>query len=211
MELHFIDGSPFARIARVLAREHAVDCNEVEVVEFPPADSFFGLNPLGQVPVLIVSGRRYFPTRIVIDALLSHVSSAGDEVATAVARDDHRLEDEQTLAVILAMGDAVAAHHYLKWAGVGPVEANQLGFDPAERNKVRVYRSLDWLEGRICAEGFQPNVISVQDVALACFILWTESRGHIAWRGRPKVEALIRKLEVRPSFRTTVPRPFHLK
>lgn len=211
MELHFIDGSPFARIVRVLAREHAVEWKEIEVVEFPPPDSFFDLNPLGQVPVLVNNGRSYFPTRIVIDVLLSHVSRGGNTVATAVARADHRLEDEQTLAVILAVGDAVAAYRYYHWAGVGAVERNQLGFDPAERNIVRVYRALDWLEARIGAAGFQPNLISVQDIALACFILWTESRGQIAWRGRPNIEALIKKLEDRPSFKATAPRPHQLK
>jgi len=211
MELHFIDGSPFARIARVLAREHAVEWKEIEVAEFPPAESFLDLNPLGQVPVLVNSGHSYFPTRIVIDVLFSNVSRASETVATAVARADHRLEDEQALAVILAIGDAVVAHHYYKWAGIGAVECNQLGFDPAERNLVRVYRALDWLEARIGGAGFQPDLISVQDIALACFILWTESRGPIAWRGRPKIEALIKKLENRPSFRTTVPRPHQLK
>src|SRR5262245_1872255 len=115
MELHYIDGSPFARIVRVLMREHGIACGEIEVVEFPPADAFFDLNPLGQVPVLIDNGRRYFPTRIVIEALLLHVSERDKAIAAAVSRPDHWLEDEQVLSVILAMGDAVAAHHYYQW------------------------------------------------------------------------------------------------
>jgi glutathione S-transferase len=211
MELYYIDGSPFARIARVLAREHAVELQEIEVVEFPPADRFLAVNPLGQVPVLVDNGRSYFPTRIVIDALLSSVSRPGEGIAAAVARPDHRLDDEQVLAIILAMGDAVAAHHYYKWAGIGPVETNRLGFDPAERNMVRVCRALDWLESHVDSAGFVPGLVSVQDIALACFILWTESRGPIAWRGRPKIEALLRNLEDRPSFRATIPRPHRLK
>ena len=62
MDLHYIDGSPFARIVRVLAREHGVDWKEIEIVEFPPADSYLDLNPLGQVPVLVDGGRAYFRT-----------------------------------------------------------------------------------------------------------------------------------------------------
>ena len=60
MHLHCIDGSPFARILRVLVREHGVKCEEVEIVEFPPPDTLFDLNPLGQVPVLVDQSIKYF-------------------------------------------------------------------------------------------------------------------------------------------------------
>jgi hypothetical protein len=43
------------------------------------------------------------------------------------------------------------------------------------------------------------------DVAVACFILWSEVRGPIAWRGRPRLESLVAGLEPRPSFRSTAP------
>jgi glutathione S-transferase len=76
---------------------------------------------------------------------------------------------------------------------------------------VRVYRTLDWLEARMDAGGFLPGLISVQDIALSCFILYSESRRPIEWRGRPNIAALIEKLEARPSFAATVPRPLQLK
>ena len=64
LELHYIDGSPFARIIRILAREHRVAMRETEIVEFPPSDSFLAINPLGQVPVLMAAdGQAFFPTR----------------------------------------------------------------------------------------------------------------------------------------------------
>ena len=211
MQLHYIDGSPFARILRVLLREHGMDCQEHEIVEFPPPEALFDLNPLGQVPVLVDQGVHYFPTRIAIDALLSRTSGKAGNIVQSVTRTSHQSEDEQSLAVILAMGDALVAHHYLKWAGVGPVDRDQLGFDPAQRNLLRVYRTLDWLQARMDVAGFFPDRISVQDVALACFILWTESRRPIDWRGRRRIESLIEKLERRPSFVVTVPRPHQLK
>lgn len=211
LELHYIDGSPFARIVRVLAREHAVALREIEIGEFPPPDNFLDINPLGQVPVLMADGVAYFPTRIAIEALLARVTHAGNDIAPAIARQEHRAEDEQDLAVILAMGDALAAHHYAKWAGIGPVERNQLGFDPAQRNITRALRTLDWLERRMQNGRFQPGRISVQDIALATFILWTELRGPIVWRGRPHMERLVSALEGRASFAATVPRPHRLK
>ncbi|MFZ5677732.1 MAG: glutathione S-transferase family protein [Pseudomonadota bacterium] len=211
LELYYIDGSPFARIVRILAREHGVEMRENEVVEFPPSDDFLKINPLGQVPVLMADGVAYFPTRIAIAALLERVADAAEGVAAAIAREDHRSRDEQDLAVILAMGDALAAHHYAKWAGIGPVDRNRLGFDPAERNMLRALRTLDWLEKRLQDARFQSGHVSVQDIALAAIILWTESRGPVAWRGRPQMERLVDTLADRASFAATVPRPLQLK
>lgn len=211
LELHYIDGSPFARVVRILAREHGVAMRENEVVEFPPSDDFLEINPLGQVPVLVVDGVAHFPTRIAIAALLARVAKPAEGVAGAIAREDHKAGDEQDLAVILAMGDALAAHHYAKWAGIGPVGRNRLGFDPAERNMLRALRALDWLEKRLQDARFQPGRVSVQDIALAAVILWTESRGAIAWRGRPQLERLVGGLAGRTSFVATAPRPLELK
>lgn len=211
LDLHYIDGSPFARIVRVLAREHAVRMHEIEITEFPPPDRFLELNPMGQVPVLVAEGVAYFPTRIAIEALLARLPNPGKGIATAIARAGSQAKDEQDFAVILAMGDALAAHHYARWAGIGPVGRNQLGFDPAERNMIRALRTLDWLEARMQDGGFQAGHISVQDIALTAFILWTESRGAIAWRGRPHIESLVGALEGRASFIATAPRPHRLK
>ncbi len=208
MDLHYIDGSPFARVLRVLLREHALPVTLHEITAFPPPPDLMALNPMGHVPVLIRDGVARFPTQIAITTLLSGVTSA--TVATAIARPAQALDDEQTLAVIFAMGDALVAHHYLDWAGYGPVTRNRLGFSPPGRNMLRVTTTLDWLEARIGADGFQPGILSVQDIALACLLLWAESRGPIAWRGRPKIEALVARLRTRPSFSATEPRPHQL-
>lgn len=211
LELHYIDGSPFARIARILIKEHDLDVKELEIHEFPPPKEFLTLNPMGQVPVLVDGDRAYFPTSIVVEALLSLAADDSAAVARSVTRKGHRLYDEQIMNVIYAMGDALVLHHYLEWAGVAPVGRNRLGFDPAERSLIRVYSTLDWLENRITPDGFQSGVISVQDIGLACFIFWANSRGPIEWQGRPKIEALIERLEKRKSFLATAPRPHVLK
>jgi glutathione S-transferase len=209
MDLHYIDGSPFARMARVLILEHGLPVALHEITEFPPSAEHLALNPLGQVPVLVSDGESLFPTRIVIAAILSQARPGA--VAAAVCRPERMLQDEQLLAVILAMGDTMVARQYAHWAGIGPVGRNLLGFDPAARNLERVLATLDWLEARVGETGFWPGVISVQDVALACLILWSESRGPIAWLGRPRIEALVARLESRPSFAATVPRPLGLE
>lgn len=211
MDLHYIDGSPFSRILRVLALEHDLPVRLHEITVFPPPPDLQALNPMWQVPVLVLRGEALFPTRIALDGLLDQIMGDHPDIARRVSRPGQTRADEQVLAVILTMGDALATHHYLDWAGFGPVGKNRLGFNPPERYMSRVLATLDWLEARLDGTaGFQPGHISVQDIALAVFILWTESRGPIAWRGRPRTEALVARLETRASFQATAPRPHSL-
>ena len=95
MHLHYIDGSPFARIARVLILEHGLPVRLHEITAFPPPDGYLAVNPLGHVPALQVGEKTYFPTRIVIDALLAHAAGTS-EVTTRVNRPGHALDDEQS-------------------------------------------------------------------------------------------------------------------
>jgi glutathione S-transferase len=210
MILYFIQGSPFARMARVLLREFSIECTEEEIREFPPPPSFFDINPFGQVPVLEDRGQRFFPTHVVLARILdiaSHAGSTGDLSRNRV-RDAYRWEDEQLLAVLLEMSDMLARAKYQIWAGLDPVHKNSLGFNPAERNMERVYRTLDWLEKRATDQGFWPDTLSTPDVVLACIILWSEARGAIAWRGRSRLEGIVARLTERPSFAATVPLPW---
>jgi glutathione S-transferase len=95
MHLHCIDGSPFARIARVLILEHGLPVRLHEITAFPPPDDFLAVSPLGHVSALQVGDKTYFPTRIVIDALLTHATELG-EFTTRVNRPGHALDDEQS-------------------------------------------------------------------------------------------------------------------
>jgi glutathione S-transferase len=208
VKLHYTPGSPFARIIRVLLRELALDCREMEIVGFPPSRDFFAVNPLGQVPALETAQGVKFPTRIIIDYLLALPRKTSSSLAPDVRRDAGHWQDDQLLAILLAMGDALAALKYQGWAGLRPAEENLLGFDPAERHAERVRRTLDWLELRATPDGFLPGLLSVQDIALACFLLWTDARGGFPWRGRPRLDAIVTHCAERASFRTTKPQPW---
>lgn len=208
MRLHFTPGSSFARIIRVLVRELGLECEEAEITEFPPSPAYFAVNPLGQVPALETDDGTRFPTRRIIDFLMAHPGREESGFARSVRRTPDCWEDDQTLAVLLAMNDALAAIKYQAWAGLEPAGENLLGYDPAERHKERAQRTLDWLESRTSPAGFIPPNLSVQDVALACIILWTEARGGFPWRGRPNLEAIVEKCAIRPSFTATSPQPW---
>lgn len=209
MRLHFTPGSPFSRIIRVLIRELSLSVEEVEITEFPPRDEYFQINPLGQAPALETEGGVRFPTRFIIDFLLDLPRPASllikPPVAPAVRRSPEVWEDDQALAVILAMGDALAAIKYQRWAGLLPSGPNLIGFDPAERHADRVRQTLDWLEANATPSGFLPGLLSAQDIALSCLALWTEARGGFPWRGRPNLETIVAACEARPSFIETQP------
>jgi glutathione S-transferase len=207
LKLHYTRGSPFARIVRVLVRELDLDCDE-EVSGFPPSADYFAVNPLGQIPALETADGIRFPTRIIIDYLLGQPRRGDTSLARSVRRSEEHWQDDRMLAVLLAMGDALAAMKYQAWAGLRPGGKNLIGFDPANRHLERVERTLDWLESIAAPSGFLPDVLSVQDIALSCFILWTEARGPIAWRGRPKLEAIVANCANRSSFLATGPPPW---
>lgn len=208
MKLHYTPGSPFARIVRVLVRELQLDCEETAITGFPPAPGYFDINPLGQVPALETEDGIRFPTRIIIGYLLGLPRRSDSALARSVRRSDGHWQDERTLDVLLAMGDALAAMKYQGWAGLAPAGPNLIGFDPAHRHLERALSALDWLESIAAPSGFMPNVLSVQDIALSSFILWTEARGPIAWRGRPRLEAIVGNCAGRSSFAATKPQPW---
>ena len=153
MDLHHIDGYPFACTLRVLAQEHRVPVTLHEITAFPPPPDLQALIPMWQVPVLVLQGEALFPTRIALDGLPDQVRQDHPEVARRVSRPGSTRADELVLAVILTMGDALAAHRYLDWAGFGPSGRNRLGFSPPERHMQRGLATLDWLEARLPGDG----------------------------------------------------------
>lgn len=207
---HYIDGSPFARMLRVLAREAGLAMEEIEVVVFPPPKEFFALNPMGQVPVLVADSTPRFPTDVALAALMEAGKAQGlpSHLAPGLARPGYDLEDRQILAVVLTLATEMAALNYRRWAALAPSGSNRLGFDLDARSLERIAVTLDWLAARLKPEGFRPDGLSVQDIALACILLWADSRGGPDWRGRPALDALADRLALRPSFVATAPRPW---
>lgn len=195
-KLYFIDGSPFARLCRILITEWHVPVQTVEV-PFPLPDDFFDINPMGQVPVLETVGERIFPTSQIVEQLW-----AMTEITTAPYLDP--LADRQLLATILSMGNFVVLANQQVKAGLEQIGENKLGFDPSTRHNLRVQKCLDWIEERaeLWLTGDEPNVC---DYALACILLYTDARRPIEWRNRAKISEIVGRLQERPSFLATTP------
>ncbi len=208
--LHYLPGSPFARILRVLAREHGLPLDEVAVTDFPPPAAYFAVNPLGQVPVYERDGTGHFPTAVALEAMFDDIADLPPrpDLAPSLARPGHRLEDLRLLHVILGLADQVVTWTYLDWTGLAQVRPSRVGYEIGPRTAQRLAATLDWLEARAGAGGFRPDGLSAQDVAFACLILWTEARHPVPWRGRPALEPLVDSLAARPSFAATTPPPW---
>jgi glutathione S-transferase len=196
-QLTYFSGSPFARMCRVMVIEWALPVEPVEFA-FPPGPEMFALNPLGQVPALIRDGAEtVFSTFLVLEALWEMAGRPAE------AYDPGR--DRQILMAALQATDACAAAAYQKWAGLGPVGRNAVGFDPGARNLERTLAALDWLDDH-AATGRLRAGFTLPGVALACLCLWTDARERLDWRSRHRLRPIVETLAARPSFTATAPR-----
>ncbi|MBE9477329.1 MAG: glutathione S-transferase family protein [Proteobacteria bacterium] len=198
-KLYYIDGSPFARLCRILIDEWQLPVQEVEI-PFPLSDDFFKINPMGQVPVLETIGEMIFPTAQIVEQLWAMTVEPTEPYLDPLA-------DRQLLSTLIGMGDFMVTANQQVWAGLEPSGEDILGFNPGERHQERVYRCLDWMEARAqhWLTGDEPNVC---DYALACFLFWSDSRRPIEWRNRTKLASIVDRLRDRPSFMATIPEPW---
>jgi glutathione S-transferase len=117
------------------------------------------------------------------------------------------LADRQLLSLIMDVGTFLVSANYQHWAGLKQIEENRLGFDPAVQNLRRVQTCLSWIEERseTWLWGDEPNIC---DYALACILLWSDSRRPFDWRHNTNIAIIVDKLKERPSFAETAPPPW---
>ena len=204
-KLHFTTGSPFARAVRIVLAEKGLDYEKDETVGTTAPDVRSRFTPTLQVPTLEDGGLVLWDSAVIIDYLVATYpnakANAGERpFAEVLVRPDHAWQDKLALATLQTLGGAITTVSQLLWSGIRP-DTN--GF--AERSAIRVPYLLDWCETQIAStdEGFVPGRCSVQDVLLACHCLFAERRPlGLEWEAasRPKVTALVRRLERRKSF-----------
>ena len=117
------------------------------------------------------------------------------------------LADRQLLITILSMGDAMIASNAIDRSGLKQTEKNTYGIDILNRNEMRVNHTLAWLEGQ-CDKWLIDDRVSVCDYALACLLLWSDSRSPFNWRQYAKITRIVEELSYSDSFAQTVPNPW---
>ena len=192
MELIYVDGSPFARVIRILILEWklAIECTEVAFPLPPETDE---LTPMGQVPVLVREGQPpLFPTLNIVECLSRLVS---DSVPFP-----YNDKTRENLVISLYAGEALGQAAYQQWSGLGQSAENGLGFEPGTRNLHRFTRTIDWLLERA-------EIEDIATMVAAVFLFWARDR-KVAGLQLPDAQFdKVEPLFSRSSFQLTKPRP----
>lgn len=148
MELYYLPGSPFARVARVVALELAAPCTMVEDSGFPPK-RVAAVNPAAQVPTLVDDGQTLFGTRLIAAYLMATYPRAGQVEAPAFAaaptRADSHWRDAQILVALDSLLSALVARSYLIWGR--PTSPT--------RPFPWTWRRTNWPAARACSTGWR--------------------------------------------------------
>ncbi|HEX2554878.1 MAG TPA: glutathione S-transferase [Microvirga sp.] len=205
-KLYFTTGSPFARAVRIVLAEKGLPFERDETYTTPSVEERARVSPTLQVPTLVDGDLRLWDSSVILEYLMATYPNAPAPAghppfAEAYVRPDHPWKDRLVHATLQTLGASTATVSQLQWAGIRH-EENGHGSRCAARNQ----HLLDWFEAELAGvgEGFVPGVVSVQDVMLTAWCEFIERRPlRLTWRAahRPKLEALVRRLRERPSFR----------
>lgn len=197
-------GSPFARKVRIVLAELGIAVEDDIRPGFRPVEELREINPNLSLPVLIDGSMTLFESNLIMDYLFETYASdarpSGDPpLALAMVRPEQRWEDAKTLATIETFADTMVNVRHFRGEGSTAENSRYMA-----RQEARMNSCLDWLEGRITAQGFWPGRFSAMDIALICPLAYGEARGVVDWRkGRPKITGLFERMQARPSVRST--------
>jgi glutathione S-transferase len=206
MKLHASNATPYGRKVRIVLAELglAYERDTAGASQRPIAE-LARLNPALRVPVLEADGRVLCESNLIVEYLLAtHPGRPADApappLAPALARPERPWDDRALLGALDALLEATVNLRQLALSGVAAEQSRYL-----QRHQQRIVSLLDWLEPRAAPEGLLPGWFSIQDVSLVSALQFGERFGVFAWRGRPRLEALIARLDARPSVAATRP------
>lgn len=200
-------GSPFARKVRIVLHEKQLDYEEDIRPGIRSVEELRGLNPNLALPVLQDGSECLFGSNLIIDFLLERYPGAAmaaspPPFAGRLTRREAHWQDLKILTTIETFADTLVNVRHFGSEGMTSATSRYMA-----RQEARLNSCLDWLEDQATGEGFWPGVFSVMDIALICPLDYGEARGLIQWRGRPKLAALYRYWQARPSVAGTAEPP----
>jgi len=197
MKLYMSNGSPFARKVRVVLAELGLAYDSDIVDGLRPTSNPPG--PTIAVPVLEDGPVRLWESDLIVDYLLRTYPAAEPTgqppLSPWMARPERHWQDMTVLATIATCAASIVNIRLMQPEGITPDSSAYMA-----RQKARAEHCLDWLETEVTAEGFAPGWFSIMDIAFVCPIAFCEARGIMAWRGRPKLDALYERCSTRPSM-----------
>ena len=197
MKLLITTTSPYARKARIVAREKSVSCEEVVAVPWNDAPEVVNSNPLRKVPVLIDGEDRLVDSRVICEYLDGVDGAPRFLPADGVGR----ARVQARAALVEGAMDACLTFAMAKRI------APSMG-DEAWKSWLmgKTAKTIDYLEATAeqCHGG---DDVDMADVALASFLSFLDFRSLMDWhREHPKLSGWLKVVNARPAFADTMPR-----
>ena len=194
--------SPYVRKVRVVLSEKKLDYQFV--LEDPWShDAFWGANPLGKVPCLVMEGgEAVFDSRVIVE-YVDTLSPVGKLIPPS-GRERVEVRTWEALADGL-MDAAVAARLEQSWPGRTEAQRSQ---DWIDRQMTKVQSALKAVSQGLGEKPFcAGNHFTLADIAVGVALGYVDFRfPDIDWRaGYPNVARLADKLAQRQSFLDTAP------
>jgi glutathione S-transferase len=202
--LLFTTGSPFSRIVRVVLDELGLDYERREEITTPASESRAESTPTLQVPTFWDGDVHLWESGLIVDYLLANYDAPQEgnpPLAKSLTREKSHWHDRLVASSVHTLGTSATIIGQMKWGGTVIGDSNYLTVCSEQFPYL-----LDWLEKQIPAagEGFQPGLLSVQDIALGCHFGYILNRpiGIDPKPGNfPKIQSLFDCLNERESFR----------
>ena len=199
MKLYITAGSPYARMARIMVLEKALESRvEIVVAATRRVDSpYYHINPSGRVPFLVRDDGIGLEESSLICAYLDQVDGkpAFDLPAGQQGWEARRLE---ALARSMMDGLAVWGREILR-------PQNEQSPTTIQHETARSQRMADLWEAEIDHPLMQ-GALKMAPITLACALGISARMPSYRWRaGHPKLSAWSDRMAARPSFVATVP------
>ena len=203
MKLYITDGSPYARIARIVIIEKGLE-HRVELVaaQTRRSDSpYYAINASGRVPYLVRDDGVGMEESALICAYLDHLD--GRPMFETPAG-EQRWETLQLEARARSMIDGLAV-----WMREVRRPANERSPTVIRHEADRSARMADFWEHEI-DHPWMRGPLNMAQITLACALGLEERCADFRWRaGRPKLLAWFDAFAARPSFARTAPASQH--
>ena len=205
MKLIGSKASPYVRKVRVVMAEKKLDYR-LELDDVWSADTQIAqINPLGQVPCLVLDdGEALFDSRVIVE-YLDTLSPVG-KLIPGVGRERAEVKTWEALADGV-LDAAVLVRLENTFDGRSPEQRSPAWL---ERQTDKVWAGLEFMSTGLGKKQYCVGTgihISLADLAVGCTLAWLDFRfPELDWRSPyPNLDQLLQRLQERPSFVSTRP------
>jgi glutathione S-transferase len=204
--LLFTTGSPFSRIVRVVLDELDLDYERREEITTPTSENRAESTPTLQVPTFWDGDVHLWESGLIVEYLLANYEASQKDnlpLANSLTRKESHWHDRLVASSIHTLGTSATTIGQMKWGGTAIDDSDYLTVCSEQLPYL-----LGWLEDQIpnMGEGFQPGLLSVQDIALGCHFGYILNRPigiDPKLENFPKIQNLLDCLNERESFRNS--------